>query len=265
MALSRTLTATAGFGALALVAGGAAWAAASSPSEPAAWSVAGTPTEQVNLVSGDAGAGAPAGAQVAAASGAAAASTSAGTTPSSSSTTSAAASTAGSGSASQARVATTTSATSSAPAAVTDESPEHERCEASLPAVVVGDPGTPAGAASGFRVWHDGTGWHLRATHPGNDAVPFSGVIHSGQPITATRFRFEKGDSMTVSADRRTVAFVLVNHGGLDGIDFTDRCAIHTSFTLRREGHQVSATSIYLGAHGGHPTSNPFLIERRRH
>jgi hypothetical protein len=153
----------------------------------------------------------------------------------------------------------------SAARVVTEESPEHERCEATLPAVVIGDPGTKAGAASGVRVWHDGNGWHLRATHPGTDAVAFSGVIRSGQPITATGYRLEKGDSLALSADRRTLTFVLVNHGGLDGVDFTDRCAIHTTFTVRRAGQQVSPSSVFLGAHGGHPTSNPFQIERSRH
>jgi hypothetical protein len=247
MTLSRALTASAGFGALALAAGGAAWASAVSSSEPTAWTAGAIPPTQVQVVSGS--------------------TQSTGTSASpASATDSAAAGSAASGPAASARVAApSTPATSSKPAAVTDESPEHERCEATLPGVVVGDPGTKAGAESGFRVWHDGAGWHLRATHPGDDALPFSGVIHSGQPITATGFRLEKGDTMTVGADRHTVTFALVNHGGLDGIDFTDRCAIHTTFTLRRSGHQVSATSIYLGTHGGHPTSNPFMVERRRH
>ena len=236
MTLSRSLTAKAGFCALTLAAAGGAAVSASSSSEPTAWTAAAAPAAQVHLVSSTTGT----------------------VTGSAATTATTAGSTTGAGTTAAAAGATT-------PTDATEESPEHERCEASLPSIVVGDPGATAGDIAGFRVWHDGSGWHVRATHHGSDPVAFSGVVRSGQPITATGYKLEKGDTMTLSKDRRTLTFALVNHGGLDGVDFTDRCAIHTTFTLRRAGHQVPTTAVFLGAHGGHPTSNPFQIERHRH
>ena len=152
-----------------------------------------------------------------------------------------------------------------APMASTTTTPPmtEERCEAFLPAVVLGSPGLHAGATSGARVWHDGTGWHLRVTHSGSGTQVFTGVIRSGQPISAHGVALEKQDGYYLSNGSRTLTFRLFNHGGIDGIDFTDRCAIDTAFSVQRDGHELSPAAVYLGRHGVRPTSNPFVIERR--
>ena len=154
-------------------------------------------------------------------------------------------------------------APASVPAAAHGE-PDNERCEARLPAIVTGTPTVTAGSVSGAGVWHDGTGWHLRVTHPGTAAVAFTGTIRSGQPITAKGYHLEPGDSWKLSNGGRTLTFAFTNHGGLDGLDFTDKCAVVTSFNLQRAGHKLSPVEVYLGARGGHPTSNPFTIQRHR-
>lgn len=138
------------------------------------------------------------------------------------------------------------------------------RCAASLPPSVLGDPGVHAGESSGARLWHDGAGWHLRFTHPGSGTQVFTGVVTSGQPITARGYKFEKHDSYRLSNRGRTLTFTLVNHGAIDGIDFTDRCAINTAFAVARDGHRLAPVEIWLGAHRAHPTSNPFLVQRHR-
>ena len=149
------------------------------------------------------------------------------------------------------------------PAAAHSE-PDNERCELHLPAIVTGTPTVKPGAVSGAGVWHDGAGWHLRVTHPGTAAVTFTGTIRSGQPISAKGFQLEPGDTWKLSNGGRTLTFAFTNHGGLDGLDFTDKCAIVTSFNLQRGGHELSPVQVYLGARGGHPTSNPFTIQRHR-
>jgi hypothetical protein len=156
-----------------------------------------------------------------------------------------------------------TGATASGSSGSGEGGTENEHCERPLPAEVVGAPDVDAGAASGYRIWHDDDGWHLRVTHPGTASVVFTGSVHSGQPISWHAYRLEPQDTVTTSADHRTVTFRLVNHGRLDGIDLTDRCAIHTGFELYRAGSRVPVSDVWLGKRGAHPAAVPFTELRR--
>jgi len=150
-------------------------------------------------------------------------------------------------------------ATSQAPGSSTDPG-----CRTGqLPGAVLGTPKVVAGGASGYRVFHDTTGWHVRVTHPGHQAVLFTGVIRSGRPISAKAYKLEAGDHFWLSRDRETLTFEFVNHGAIDGVDFTDACAVWTTFTLNQSAHRISPLDIWLGARGVHPLSNPLAIERR--
>jgi hypothetical protein len=132
-----------------------------------------------------------------------------------------------------------------------------------LPAAVLGTPNVTAGSASGYRIYHDKTGWHIRVTHPGHGTVLFTGTVRAGRPIHATGYKLEAGDHFWLSRDRETLTFAFVNHGAIDGVDFTDACSVWTTFTLDQGLHRQSPSNIWLGAHGVHPLSNPFAIERR--
>jgi hypothetical protein len=154
-------------------------------------------------------------------------------------------------------VASTVSSASSA----TDHDGDECR-EYALPAQVIGAPTVTAGAAAGARVWHDSTGWHVRITHPGHDAVEYTDTISSPGVIKAAGYRLEGHDSLAVAADKHSVTFHLVNRGAIDGIDFTDSCSAITRFTFLQNKNQLSPVSVWLGAHGAHPTSQPFTIER---
>jgi hypothetical protein len=138
------------------------------------------------------------------------------------------------------------------------------RCDMPLPGSVIGDPGVTAGQSSGTRVWHDGAGWHVRVTHPGSGTEVFTGAVHSPQAITVRGYRVEKEDWIKLDDGGHTLTYKLVNHGAIDGIDFTDRCAINTSFSLQRDGRQLSTGDVHLGRNGAHPLGNPFLVQRRR-
>jgi hypothetical protein len=161
--------------------------------------------------------------------------------------------------------AATTSVTTVSETGTTAAHGDNERCELALPGSVLGSPKLAAGATSGVRIWHDGTGWHLRATHPGTAAVAFSGVVVSGQPITEHPYRLEPQDSVSLSPDHRTMTFRFVNHGAIDGIDFTDGCADHTGFSLWRAGTRLPTGDVFLGEHGAHPGTDPFTVHRDTH
>lgn len=152
-------------------------------------------------------------------------------------------------------VAASTTATSGAPAtACTD---------GHWPAVVQGRPvGFHAGARAGDYIWHDATGWHVRVTHPGSARVVFSGRVVASAPITFTPVMLEKVDTITLSADRKTLTYRFVNFGGIDGFNFTTSCASRVSFGGRLDGRLLPTSHIWVGAAGRHPLRNPFTVSR---
>ncbi len=132
------------------------------------------------------------------------------------------------------------------------------------PAAVQGMPAVHAGSAAGNYLWHDGTGWHLRVTHVGTGAVAFSGTIRADRPLAVHGYRLERGDTFTVSADRLSVTYRFVNHGGLDGLNFTSACATRLGISAKMSGALLPVRRIWIGRAGRHPLQNPFVILRHR-
>ena len=118
-------------------------------------------------------------------------------------------------------------ATPSAAAAACDRAPWEAK--------VQGAPkGFGAGSAGGDYLWHDTHGFHLRVTHGRNhDQRVYSGTINSSAPMRVERVKLEKGDSVKLAANRRSLVFVFANHGYIDGINFHTDCA--------KAAHRVAA------------------------
>jgi hypothetical protein len=131
------------------------------------------------------------------------------------------------------------------------------------PFSVQGMPPVHAGSPAGDYIWHDATGWHLRVTHVGSYGVVFSGTIRANHPLHVHGFRLESGDAFKVSADGLSVAYRFVNHGRLDGLDFTTECATRLLFGGRMNGALLPVRRIWVGHAGRHPLQNPFVILRR--
>lgn len=131
------------------------------------------------------------------------------------------------------------------------------------PTFVQGAPAFRAGSPAGDYLWHDATGWHLRVTHASTSRVVFSGTIRANKPIHVTAARLEAEDRFTVSADGLSVTYRFVNHGGLDGIDFTTECATRIGVAGRLNGSLLPVRRIWIGHAGRHPLQNPFVIYRR--
>ena len=121
------------------------------------------------------------------------------------------------------------------------------------------DPKTAAGAY----LWHDGTGWHLRATHKTDARRVFSGtIVTTGRFVGVSSVRLEGHDSRTVSADHHTIAFRFENHGAIDGLNFRTRCAPSISFTFVSDGNMLPTSKVTIGHGGVNPASDPFSIAR---
>ncbi len=135
-------------------------------------------------------------------------------------------------------------------------------CDA-LPSRVQGAPtGVKAGARGGDYLWHDAKGWHLRVTHASNDKRIYTGVIHSTNAMTKEPVALESTDSVTLSADRKTLTFRFANYGYIDGVDFTTDCSHALTFALRAGGSRIARGHVYLGAHKVHPAHVPFTVRR---
>jgi hypothetical protein len=155
--------------------------------------------------------------------------------------------------------AATLAATTTAPAT---DGTSTTACSGSWPWAVQGMPAVHAGSAAGDYIWHDATGWHLRVTHVGTGAVAFSGTIHANRPLHVHGFRLESGDAFTVSTDGLSVSYRFVNHGRLDGLDFTTECATRLAAGGRMNGTLLPVRRIWIGHAGRHPLQNPFVILR---
>ena len=127
---------------------------------------------------------------------------------------------------------------------------------------LLGSPQMKGGAAAGEYLGHTDKGWTLRVSHPGKSARVFTGTVRATGAIAYTPVRLEKDDKVTLSGDRKTLTFVFHNHGGIDGINFTDSCARHTTFRLADGGAPTRTDDIWLGSRRVHPTSNPFTASR---
>ena len=131
------------------------------------------------------------------------------------------------------------------------------------PASVQGRPSAfEAGAPAGDYLWHDAAGWHLRVTHPGGGRAVFTGTIVSSAPLDSAPVKLEQNDSVTLSADGKTITYRFVNVGAIDGIDFTASCAERLSFGGRMDGVRLPTGRIVIGQFDRHPLENPFVVRR---
>ncbi len=137
-----------------------------------------------------------------------------------------------------------------------------------LPGAVLGNPNVKAGQTAGVYLGHgtgttaEVTGYGLAVTHPGTKTAIFTGTVTASAPITAVKVRDEKNDVIRLSADHRTLSYLFVNHGGIDGVAFRADCAKTVRFSSGVDGKLLPTTHVFLGAQRVHPTSNPFTLQR---
>jgi hypothetical protein len=153
---------------------------------------------------------------------------------------------------------TSSSTTPSATAAACDKT--------AWEAKVQGAPaGFGAGSPTGDYLWHDTHGFHLRVTHGKNhDQRVYTGQITSSAAMRIDPVKLEKGDTVKLSANHRTLVFVFANHGYIDGVNFhTDCASALTASRLHVGSSNLSPKNVYLGATRAHPATVPFTVHRR--
>ena len=156
-----------------------------------------------------------------------------------------------------------------APAGAATPAPTQAGCPTGqLPASILGNPQVKPGQTGGAYIAHgDGAssekiGYGLAVTHAGHQVSVFTGKITASAPITYTRVMDERHDIIRLSPDHKTLTFLFVNYGYLDGVAFRADCAKTVTFSVAANGHEIPTTRVFLGANRVHPTSNPFTVER---
>ena len=112
-------------------------------------------------------------------------------------------------------------------------------------------------------MWHDGDGWHIRATHRTTNKRTFAGQLSTGGTFAKVHaVQLEKSDSLQVSNGGHNITFLFKNYGHIDGVDFRTHCAPSVSFAFQSDGKPAPAGKIVIGHNGVHPASDPFTISR---
>jgi hypothetical protein len=157
-----------------------------------------------------------------------------------------------------------------APAGAATPAPTQAGCPTGqLPSSILGNPQVKPGMTGGAYIGHgtgassEKIGYGLAVTHAGHQVSVFTGKITASAPITYTRVMDERHDIIRLSPDHKTLTFLFVNYGYLDGVAFRADCAKTVTFSVAANGHELPTSRVYLGAQRVHPTSNPFTVERQ--
>ena len=73
------------------------------------------------------------------------------------------------------------------------------------------------------------------------------------KPVAASR----RGDTITLSTDKKTLTYTFHNFGKIDGLDFKTACAQRLRFSAGINGRKLAPSRIWLGHNGLHPLENP--------
>ena len=91
----------------------------------------------------------------------------------------------------------------------------------------------------------------------------------SGQLITGggsfsdvTAVKLETGDAYAVSQNQRTISFLFLNYGHIDGLNFHTHCVPSIAFAFQSDGVVVPPAKITIGHAGVHPKTDPFTLAR---
>ncbi|HLH74594.1 MAG TPA: hypothetical protein VKX96_15000 [Chloroflexota bacterium] len=125
--------------------------------------------------------------------------------------------------------------------------------------------GTPTiadNAPTGYYIWHNDDGYHLRTHGPGAEH-DFTARVHTnGIFEDVSPFRLESGDTFDVVDGGHTLLLHFHTYDGTDGVNFRIRGGEYVRFRLDLDGQLISTNNIFLGPTGSHPATNPFQLDR---
>ncbi|MBP2650096.1 MAG: hypothetical protein H6Q74_921 [Firmicutes bacterium] len=116
------------------------------------------------------------------------------------------------------------------------------------------------GKSTGYFVWQDNNGLHIRTTASGTKHV-FSGTIYTDGSFENTFGKTESADDhFSISEDRNKINFQFTNNGGVTGIDLHLKKGTYVTFNLSVDENEINPSQIFLGESGWHPMKNKITL-----
>ncbi len=125
---------------------------------------------------------------------------------------------------------------------------------------VEGRPVFKAGRSTGYVMWHDPAGWHMRVTTRGKAHRFHGSITSSGEVTWFRRVNCENNDVVT-KAGGRTIRFDLKAAGGADGIDFRVKGDLLT-FKPRVDNRAAAVSQVRLGRNMRRASTIPLVVKR---
>lgn len=116
------------------------------------------------------------------------------------------------------------------------------------------------GGRTGYYIWQDGEGLHLRTAAPGIKHV-FSGTIRTDGTFEDTYGKSAGADdAFRINGDRDRITFQFTNIGDSAGIDLHVQEGTYVTFDLSMDGYEVDPAAIFIGEDGWHPGDHKFTL-----
>lgn len=119
-----------------------------------------------------------------------------------------------------------------------------------------------AGHSSGYFIWQDKDGLHLRTTTAGEKHI-FSGSIHTdGKFQDVLESSQDTTNDFTIAPERNTIDFKFTTTGNVDSIDLNAHKATYVRFTLSTDNVNADPSTIFIGSTNWHPNNFKFTISQ---
>ena len=126
---------------------------------------------------------------------------------------------------------------------------------------VEGAPTIDASSATGYYIFHDENGFHLRTHGPGAQH-DFDAALHSkGTFENVDVVKLESGDKVDVTDGGHRMVIHFRTFDATDGVNFTVNGGDKLHLALKLDGRPAKTDEIFLGGQGKHPKHNPFTIK----
>ena len=127
---------------------------------------------------------------------------------------------------------------------------------------IQGQPTITKDSPTGYYLWHDDDGMHLRTHGPGDEHYFVARLSTDGVFEDVDAVRLENRDNFEVLDNGHVIVLRFHTYDATDGLNFRIKGGTKLHLDLRLDGKRISTDSIFIGADGDHPEHNPFTIHR---
>jgi hypothetical protein len=124
-----------------------------------------------------------------------------------------------------------------------------------------GAPNVTDSSPTGYFIFHDENGFHLRTHGPKAEHNFFAVLRTRGTFENVDPIRLEQDDQVDITDGGHKMVIHFHTFDGIDGVNFTVNGGDKLHLKLELDGKDAPTDQIYLGPQGKHPKHNPFSIK----